>query len=58
MNGKFLWQSKTFWLNLIAMALQIGLPDLVPQPYGMITLAALNIGNRLLTNQPIKISVE
>lgn len=57
MNAKSILKSKTFWLNLVAMLLQLGLPDMVPQPYGMYVLAGLNIGNRLLTNQPVKISI-
>ena len=57
MNAKPLWKSKTFWLNILASAVQLGLPNLIPQPFGMFVLAGLNIGNRLLTNQPVTLTV-
>lgn len=57
MNAKSILKSKTFWLNVIAAIIQLGLPEYIPQPWGMLTLAGLNIGNRLLTNQPVKISI-
>lgn len=51
MFGKSLFTSKTFWLNLVAAL--IGIAGAVPAKYGVPVLAVLNIGNRLLTNQPI-----
>ena len=55
MDAKSILKSKTFWLNLVGVGLQF--VDVVPQPYGMYALAVLNILNRLLTNQPVKISI-
>lgn len=51
MFGKSLLTSKTFWLNLVAAL--IGIAGVMPAKYSVPVLAVLNIGNRLLTNQPI-----
>ena len=55
MKPKSLFVSKSFWLNVLgagAMALP-GLP-VDPHTLGYI-MAALNVGNRLLTNGPASI---
>lgn len=49
--GKSLLTSKTFWLNVVAIAIQFA--GFVPLQYGVPALALLNVVNRLLTDQPI-----
>ena len=53
--GKSLLTSKTFYINLIGSLLQVlpGIAPHIPQPYGVIALAALNVLNRFFTSQPI-----
>jgi hypothetical protein len=60
MNAKHIWLSKTFWLNAVG-GLTLVLTqatDIVPasyQPYLVAALAVLNIANRFLTDQPVKL---
>lgn len=55
-EGKALLSSSTLWLNLIALAVQT-IPlfaEYVPQPWGVILTAVLNILNRIfITRVPI-----
>ena len=56
MNAKSIFLSKTFWLNVIGIGLTWA--GQIPNPeIAMYVLAALNIANRFLTNQPVKILV-
>ena len=50
MDTKNLFASKTFWLNVLGLALTLG--NVLPQKWGMPVLAVANIGMRLITNQP------
>ena len=50
MDTKSLFLSKTFWLNVLGLALTVG--NVLPQKWGMPVLAVANIGMRLITNQP------
>ena len=61
--GKTIWQSKTFWVNLLATIVAVGAAlqgsELIaenPQLVGLIggVIGVVNIGLRLLTNEPIK----
>jgi hypothetical protein len=59
MNGKTLLLSKTFWVNLLALAGMImTAAGVVGEPqwtqYEAIALAAVNIGLRLVTGAPIQ----
>jgi hypothetical protein len=54
--SKKIWKSKTFWLNVVGMAILIvnsQAGHLIPTEYGALALAILNIANRFLTNQPV-----
>lgn len=60
MNAKSIWTSKTFWLNAVGSVTLIltQATDVVPasyQPYLVAALGALNIINRFLTDQPVKL---
>ena len=56
---KPLWQSRTFWLNLLAgvAAIANGQPAnaVVPPDLLAMVVASLNIGLRLLTSTPAKL---
>lgn len=55
---KAVWASKTFWLNVlgaVALLLNGGLGTLLPPAYLELALAALNIGNRFLTDRPVSL---
>jgi hypothetical protein len=49
--GKSLLTSKTFWLNVIGLAVSVA--EVVPPKYGVPALAVLNILMRVVTEQPI-----
>ena len=51
MDTKSLILSKTFWLNVLGLAATIG--GILPQKWAVPVLTIANIGNRLLTNQPV-----
>lgn len=55
MKSKSLFASKTFWLNALGIGALVvpGLP-LAPATIGLI-LAALNVGNRMLTQGPVHV---
>lgn len=55
MKSKSIFTSKTFWLNAIGVATLVvpGL-NIAPATIGII-LAALNIGNRVLTQGPVHV---
>lgn len=53
MDTKSLFKSKTFWTNLVGLALQVG--GILPAKYGMPVLAVANLILRLLTDQPVHI---
>ena len=50
MDSKSLFLSKTFWMNVLGIALTVG--NVLPQKWGLPVLAVANIGMRLITNQP------
>jgi hypothetical protein len=50
MDAKSLFASKTFWLNIIGLAMTIG--NILPQKWSVPVLVAANIGNRLITDGP------
>lgn len=50
---KSLFVSKTFWLNVLGIAVSVS--GYVPPKYGMPVMAVANIGVRLLTNQPVSL---
>jgi len=50
MDTKSLFLSKTFWLNVLGLAVTLG--NVLPQKWAMPVLAVANIGMRLITNQP------
>lgn len=51
------WQSKTFWLNVIAIAILVGdylfTNQIIPAEWGVLVLGILNIINRFFTSQPL-----
>ena len=49
--GKSLLKSKTFWINVIGLALQIS--GVVDPKYGVPAMAILNVVLRGLTTEPI-----
>ena len=54
-DDKPIWQSKTFWLNLLGGAVML-LPhfaELLPPQYAAIALAAANILNRFFTKKEV-----
>ena len=53
MNSKHLLTSKTFWMNLLGLALTLG--EILPQKWAVPVLAIANIGMRLITNQPVNL---
>jgi len=58
MNGKPWWQSKTIWVNVLTMIVDVAgrMSDVIPasaQPYIASGLAILNIALRFLTDQPV-----
>ena len=50
MDTKSLFLSKTFWLNVLGLAVTVG--NVLPQKWAVPVLAVANIGMRLITNQP------
>ena len=50
MDTKSLFLSKTFWLNVLGLAVTVG--NILPQKWAVPVLAVANIGMRLITNQP------
>ena len=50
MDTKNLLASKTFWLNVLGLAVTLG--NVLPQKWAVPVLAIANIGMRLITNQP------
>ena len=50
MDTKSLFLSKTFWLNVLGLAVTLG--NVLPQKWAVPVLAIANIGMRLITNQP------
>jgi hypothetical protein len=53
MDRKHLLLSKTFWLNVVGFAATVG--GILPQKWAVPVLTIANIGNRLLTNQPVSL---
>lgn len=62
MEAKSIWTSKTFYLNialvLAAVLQQYFGVDLAPQDLEIFIAAALNIGMRFLTTQPVTLKKE
>jgi len=60
MEGKPIWQSKTFWVNLISLGAIIGAAygfEIDTETQAVLAtglLAVVNIVLRLMTDQPIK----
>ena len=54
------WQSKTFWLNVIAISILIAdylfTNQIIPAEWGVLILGILNIINRFFTSQPVTTS--
>ena len=50
MDTKSLFLSKTFWLNVLGLAVTVG--NILPQKWAVPVLAIANIGMRFITNQP------
>lgn len=50
-SSKQLITSKTFWLNVVGFAATIS--GLLPQKWAIPVMTVVNIGNRLLTDQPV-----
>ena len=53
MNEKNIFQSKTFWVNVLMIAASMG--DVLPPEYAAQIVAVANLILRILTNQPINI---
>jgi len=51
------WESKTFWLNVIAIAVLVAdylfTNQIIPAGIGVLVLGILNIVLRFLTSQPL-----
>lgn len=51
------WESKTFWLNVIAIAVLVAdylfTNQIIPAEIGVLVLGILNIVLRFLTSQPL-----
>lgn len=64
MNARVWWQSKTFWLNLVAIVVAVGYylldtPGIVPAQYVSYVVAGLGAANlvlRMVTNQPLTLT--
>jgi hypothetical protein len=65
-DSKPIWQSKTFWLNALTAAAGVlvvlsGMAEQIPSPYIEwigVALAIVNIGLRLVTDQPVTITTK
>lgn len=55
-DAKHLLASKTFWINVVGIALTWG--GMLPDKYALPVLGVANIANRLMTNQPVSVSVD
>lgn len=53
MDSKHLLFSKTFWANVLGLALTVG--GILPTKYAAPVLTIANIGLRLLSNQPVNL---
>ncbi len=53
MDAKSILTSKTFWLNILGLAVTIG--GILPQKWGVPILAIANIAVRFLTDQPVSL---
>jgi len=53
--NKALWKSKTFWFNVLTAATE--LTQVLPIPPGTLAIAAavINIGLRVVTDQPVTV---
>ncbi len=55
--GKPLWESKIFWVNIVAVgvmvAQQAGVGYLLPADVEVTLLAVINLALRLITREPI-----
>lgn len=49
-DSKHLLLSKTFWLNVIGLALTVG--EILPQKWATPVMVVANVVNRLITDQP------
>lgn len=55
MPPKAIWESKTFWLNVLGAGVQLlnsGVLDAVDPAYLMLAQAGLNVALRLVTDSP------
>lgn len=52
-DAKHLVSSKTFWANILGLALTIG--GLLPEKWALPVMTVANIGLRLISNQPVNI---
>ena len=55
MKPKSFWKSKTFYLNIFALAAEVA--GVLPSGWSIPVLAVANIGVRLLTNQPVTLNL-
>lgn len=53
MDTKHLFTSKTFWMNIVGLAMTLG--DVLPPKYAAIVLPAANIAMRLISSQPVNL---
>lgn len=60
MDPKPIWQSKTFWANLITVAIAVttAIGGLIPESAAVVAtiVGVLNIALRVLTTQPVTLT--
>ena len=57
MMSKSIFQSKTFWFNIVAAGVQFipQVANAIPQPWGAIVQSLANVVLRYITTQPVTI---
>lgn len=64
-NTKSIWLSKTFWFNALALVILVanafGFAEFMRDPavdqYALIIITLVNIGLRMLTKRPVKVTL-
>ena len=55
MKPKSFWKSKTFWVNVLTLGAEVA--GVLPVGWAIKALPIINIGLRLITNQPVTLNL-